>query len=93
MMMAIPPVSRTKELVQRFLLMGNDKFQITPVATNSTPDRKSAVDLLFGVLFDRRCSAVRSPSIVVAKADIVLRKPSGSHVPAYRWPGSSWRSM
>ena len=77
---AKPPVNSANELVQRFLLIGNQKFHIRPLVTPRTPISNMRVALTLDFFSERSRCPVRTPIKVVAIAGIVLMIPSGSRV-------------
>ena len=89
---AKPPLKSTNELVQRFLLIGNQMFQTSP-ATKPQNSCEQHHDRFHCRGFRERSQwPVSTPSKVVAIAGMVLRIPSGSRVPSKRCPMKSLRS-
>src|ERR1700722_7821181 len=87
-----PAANSTYELVQSFLLMGNQTFQMLP---NNKPviEAASRPPALLDRDFGRRSQMPAStPNKMVPTAGISLSSPSGSRTPSYRRPGRSLRS-
>src|SRR5271156_6147731 len=74
---AKPPLKSTNELVQRFLLMGNQMFHTSPANKPQTPASSITIAFFAGDFCERSQWPVSTPSSVVAIAGMVLRIPSG----------------
>ena len=85
-------MNSTKELVQRFLLIGNHRFQSKPADRLTMPIKSIPHALAANDFIERSQWPVNTPASVVPIAGIVCRMPSGSRVPLYKWPMNSLRS-
>src|ERR1700730_4197815 len=78
---AKPALKSTNELVQRFLLMGNHRFQVSPAIKARIPKSNMRIAFVPELVSERSQWPVTTPIKVVAMAGMVLRMPSGSWVP------------
>src|SRR6185437_3165158 len=77
---AMPAVKTTYELVQILLLIGNDQFHMRPATMPSAPTANRLVSRSSSGRLVPSHWPARLPSIVVAIAGMVEKRPSGSQV-------------
>ncbi len=94
--MAIPPTTQVNELLQRFLLIGNTKFQRMPMTISPAPQASKQYTLCISLnpsLFNFIHSPVSMPKEAVPMAGMMPNIPSGSWIPLYSLPYKKRRSI
>ena len=91
---AIPPATKVKLLLQRFLLRGIHRLHNSPRSTRPNAAPSMQRDFLLPSIFPQRTkSPVSIPSRAVTVAGTTPSIPSGSQLPRYRLPGIIMRSI